>query len=126
MVTRCSNEECPGSAGFHDEASYGEVPTCTDCGANLRPGVTWFGEPVESESLERAVRFIQAAEGYPFYFLATGTSGQVLPAALLVKLARAYGAHTVLVNVGEAENSADFDTILDAPAGQVLPRLLGA
>lgn len=52
-------------------------PVCPRCGALLRPGVVWFGEPLDGMTLSRATRAFAEAD----IALVVGTSALVYPAA---------------------------------------------
>ncbi|MCA9569630.1 MAG: NAD-dependent deacylase [Myxococcales bacterium] len=91
---------------------------CKVCGAPLRPDVVWFGEiPYDMDAIQHAV------EGCDL-FISVGTSGVVYPAAGLVSLARAHGAHTVEIN--PVPSGAPFDEQHVEPAEIALPRVVGA
>jgi NAD-dependent deacetylase len=109
---------------FIDEALHLEVlPRCDRCAALLRPDIVWFGEMLSPAHLRRVERFLDEPGG-PLVFLAAGTSGAVWPAAGLVGQAKACGAETWLVNLGEADNASVFDYVIDGPSGESLPSLL--
>ncbi len=88
-------------------------------GGWLRPDVVWFGEYLPREALAAA----DAALAWCDLLLVVGTSAVVYPAAGLVGRAAAAGAITVEVNV-EATSAAVQQRLI-APAGEVLPRLVG-
>ena len=88
-------------------------------GGWLRPDVVWFGEYLPREALATA----DAALTWCDLLLVVGTSAVVYPAAGLVGRAAAAGAITVEVNV-EATSAAVQQRLI-APAGEVLPRLVG-
>ncbi len=94
------------------------LPTCTDCGAPVRPHIVWFGEvPLDLDGI-----FAQL-EGATV-LLVIGTSGAVYPAAAFVQIARGRGIRTVYVGPEEPLNASAFDEILLGPATEVVPRLL--
>lgn len=91
--------------------------TCRICGAKMRPDVVWFGEvPYEMDRIHAAVEACDL-------FISVGTSGLVYPAAGLVALAKAHGAHTVEIN--PVPSGAAFDEIHAEPAELALPRVIG-
>jgi NAD-dependent deacetylase len=125
--TRCSSARCPRPDPFPDMVAPKRVPQCAACGAPLRPNVVWFGEAIENDAMERGLAFMdEAAAGGPWVFLAVGTSGAVMPAAMMVDMAKRRGARTVLVSLEGADNSRAFDEVHLGKAGEVLPRLLAA
>lgn len=92
-------------------------PPCPRCGAWLRPGVVWFGESLDDEVLDRAVRAAETARTV----LVIGTSGLVYPAAALPEIARRKGARIVEVNPEETPLSAHADQRLAGPAALLVP-----
>lgn len=91
--------------------------TCKICGAAMRPDVVWFGEvPYDLDRIHEAVTTCDL-------FISVGTSGVVYPAAGLVALARAKGAHTVEIN--PAPSGGPFDEIHAEPAELAIPRVIG-
>jgi len=90
--------------------------TCPHCKApTARPDIVWFGEvPYQMERIEEAMAQADM-------FVAIGTSGNVYPAAGFVQLARAYGAHTVELNLEPSETVSQFDQTEFGPATTVVP-----
>ena len=80
---------------WRDEtAPFTEIPPrCPHCGNLIRPGVVWFGEVLDPETVDRA----QAAADCDV-FIAIGTSAMVYPAAGFIDAARRCGAYTVEIN----------------------------
>lgn len=95
---------------------------CAQCGATLRPDITWFGDNVDSAVFARAQQLIEAAE----LFVAVGTSGIVYPAAGLIPAAARSGARMIEINPEATELSELFAERLREPAGSALPRLFRA
>lgn len=60
-----------------------EPPRCAHCQGCVRPGVVWFGEPLDQAILRAAAGLVAACD----LLLVVGTSGVVQPAASLVDLA---------------------------------------
>ena len=71
------------------------VPICKECGGLIRPDVVWFGESLDSFSLEKAYSISKNAE----VFIAVGTSAVVYPAAYLPEIAKESGAYLIEVNL---------------------------
>jgi NAD-dependent deacetylase len=99
-----------------------EIPPRCPCGALLRPGVVWFGEPLPEREMAEAA----AAAGRADLFLSIGTSALVYPAAGLPAIARRRGAYLAEINVEPTPLSPLADEVISGPAAQVLPDLLGA
>lgn len=127
--TRCSRCDRPP---FDDLAEYDatRLPACKHCEATgqralLRPHIVWFGEALDPADLEAIGAFFLRARAHRFVFMAVGTSGNVFPAADLVRQARALGAETWLVNAEAAANSRAFEHVVLGKSGELLPRLFG-
>lgn len=112
LRSRCTQELC-GSEPGDDLRLYPGL--CTRCGARLRPDIVLFGEAVT------AVPVIRRALSSADLFLAVGTSGTVMPAAMMVDYAQEMGAVTVEFNL---EPSGRFDHFVEGPAESTLARWL--
>jgi NAD-dependent deacetylase len=95
-------------------------PTCTICGAMLRPAVVWFGEALPPQALQKASDRMQSSD----LVLVVGTSGLVHPAAGLPYLAKRSGAKVIEINPDRTPITDIADIFLDGPSGAVLPALL--
>ena len=104
-----------------EEADLGDdFLQCRCCGTaqRLRPDIVWFGEtPMQMNVIYSAV---EASD----VFIVIGSSGHVYPAAGLVNVANAAGAATMLVNLEEPMNAADYDEIHLGKAGEILHAIL--
>lgn len=92
----------------------GEV--CPHCDApSARPDIVWFGEmPYAMDTIEDALAQVDV-------FAAIGTSGNVYPAAGFVQMARAYGAHTVELNLEPSEVASEFAETRFGKASETVP-----
>jgi NAD-dependent deacetylase len=121
--SRCCTD---GSA--HEDAAEADLKAdrltrCPGCGALLRPGVVWFGEPLPEAELARG----RAAALECDVFLSVGTSHQVYPAAALPAAAAASGATVAVINPdGGTAQGISQATYLTGRAAEVLPALLAA
>ncbi len=97
-----------------------EIPTCPDCGGNLRPGVVWFGEGIPEVALNESC----AAATDCDVFLSVGTSSLVYPAAGLAALAAENGALVVEINPNPTAHAAGFDFAIAGKSGDVFPELI--
>jgi NAD-dependent deacetylase len=113
---------CAGNCGVVAEDDYAASPRTVlkcGCGAWLRPEVVWFGEQLDSRTLNAAMAAVTAAD----VVLVVGTSAVVYPVAALPQMARQRRARLVEINVDETPLTADVDAVLRGPAGEVLPAL---
>jgi NAD-dependent deacetylase len=106
------------------QAWQGDMPPgslCEACGAPaLRPDIVFFGEiPYDMDRIE-------AALSQADLFVSIGTSGAVYPAAGFVRMARAYGAQTLELNLDPSEGSRWFDECRQGPASQLVPAWVDA
>lgn len=113
--------ECEARYDLKDIRMDDEVPSCFDCGGNLRPDVVLFGEMLPPGAFERAA---DAAQRCDVCFI-VGTSAVVYPAASIPEIARANGAYLVEVNPEVTPLSNLCDEVLTGKAGEMLPRLGG-
>ena len=91
-------------------------PRCPDCGGVVRPGVVWFGEPLDAAVLDRA----RAAAAGCDVFLAVGTSALVYPAASLIPEAKRSGASVIEINPDPTSASSTADIVIRQPAAEAL------
>jgi NAD-dependent deacetylase len=84
----------------------GELPRCEQCGAALKPAITFFGEALPVRALEAAEREASGAD----LMLVLGTSLTVFPAAGLPHLTLRNGGKVVIVN--EMETPLDREAVL--------------
>jgi len=112
---------CPESPArwWDDTVSYTEIPPpCPHCGGMLRPGVVWFGEPIDSHVIARSTEALDCD-----VFFTIGTSAVVYPAAALAHEARRRGAYTVELNLEATPSSDLLDLSLQGPAEELLDKL---
>ena len=100
-----------------DTVPFKEIPPrCPYCGDLIRPGVVWFGEPLDSEIVDAATNAADCD-----VFITIGTSAVVYPAAGFIDLARRHGAFTAEIN--PEATPATVDLALRGGAEDVLPQL---
>jgi NAD-dependent deacetylase len=112
---------CDDGAGGWDDDRVPLVPLpprCPYCDGLARPGVVWFGEPLDPQVLGAALDACTCD-----LFLAVGTSAVVYPAAGLAQEARRRGAFTVEINPTATDASAHVDLAIAENAETLLPRL---
>jgi len=116
---RCTRE---GGSREDRRVPLPEIPPRCACGALLRPDVVWFGESLPEDAMREATEAARRAE----LFLSIGTSAVVYPAASLPEIARGHGAFLVEINIEPTPLSFLADEVIQAPAAEALPDLLGA
>jgi NAD-dependent deacetylase len=95
-------------------------PPCPRCGAPVRPGVVWFGEPLPPAAISEAETLAAGAD----VFFSVGTSSLVTPAANLPYLALAAGATVIEINPEPTSLAPHCEYTLAAPSGVALPAVL--
>lgn len=112
--------------GVLDEADAGgeggriEPPRCQRCNGRIRPGVVWFGESLPEQPWRDALAAARDCD----LLLSVGTSGLVMPAAQIPRVARQQGAALVHVNLDPQAVEGDSEFTLVGKAADLLPRLL--
>ncbi len=106
-----------------DAKSYPDlasVPRCTD-GGRLRPHICWFGE------VPFGMNQIIGELSRCTVFITIGSSGSVYPAAGFVRHARGLPHNPKRIYIGPEppDNAHEFNQILQGPATETLPRLVG-
>lgn len=98
-------------------------PFCTDCGGLLKPDFVFFGESIPERAGTRA--FEEALKSDLFILI--GTTGEVMPAAMVPPTAKRNGATIIEINV-EPSRYTDYitDIFLHAKASEAISRLLDA
>lgn len=112
---------CPqcGEKGDYKAYMQGKgVFPCPRCGSPMRPDVTLYGEMLNEQTMDQALRAIREAE----VLIVGGTSLVVYPAAGLI---RYFHGHTlILINrdATSADKQADF--VLHGDISEILPMLV--
>lgn len=92
-------------------------PACPRCGALLRPGVVWFGEPLDGLTLHQATRACTEAD----IALVVGTSALVYPAADLPFQTLRRGGAIYEFNTERTPLSPHAAAVFLGPSEQTLP-----
>ena len=104
------------------EQSQNGAPRCTKCGALMRPGVVWFGEPLPSREIERVENYLQRDPcGIVIVVGTTATFGYIIDWALR---ASRRGGELVEVNPEETPLSRFATRLVREPAALALPRIV--
>ena len=94
-------------------------PPCRQCGGILKSATISFGQSLDPQVIDRALRAAARAD----LLLAIGTSLQVYPIAGAVPMAKDAGARIVIVNAEPTPFDDIADAVLRDPIGIVLPRI---
>ncbi|MCP3676774.1 MAG: NAD-dependent deacylase [Deltaproteobacteria bacterium] len=96
-------------------------PSCSKCGAILRPHIVWFGESLPGDAITTAYGALERCD----LLLVIGTSGVVQPAASMASMARGAGGYVVEVNIESTPNTAVVDKTIEGKATEVVPLIVG-
>ena len=98
-------------------------PTCRMCGGVLKPDIIFFGEAIPEPARTDSFDAADACDA----MIVIGTSGEVMPACLVPRIAKEHGATIIEVNtVPSTFTDSITDVFLKGPAGEVMTRLLAA
>jgi NAD-dependent deacetylase len=98
-------------------------PRCENCGQAMKPDFVFFGEPIPEEAARFAMEQVSRAD----IMLVIGTTGEVMPASLLPRLASENGCFIVEINTNPSAYTGPIsDVFLCGRAGEVMTRLLRA
>ena len=100
----------------------GELPLCPECGALIRPGVVWFGEPLPLRETERVEKYLQRDPcGVVIVAGTTATFGYIIDWALR---ASRRGGELIEVNPEETPLSRFATRLVREPAAIALPPIV--
>ena len=94
------------------------VPRC-DCGGTVKPDVVLYEEGLDSNTLEKSVRYIRQAD----MLIIGGTSLVVYPAAGLIDYYR--GSKLVLINKDATARDSQADLVINGRIGEGLGAVTG-
>lgn len=95
-------------------------PKCKNDGSILKPDFVFFGEEIPERAQLLSVREAECAE----VFLLIGTTGEVLPAAMIPGMAKNNGAIIIEINPDESFYTNEItDVFLKGKAGEILLQL---
>jgi NAD-dependent deacetylase len=98
----------------------GPIPNCPCCGALLRPDIVWFGEPLDIDVLDGAMRVADTCD----LMICIGSSLEVQPAASIPYRAKWRGAVVIEVNPEPTHFSFEADAFVQGKAAEELPKIL--
>jgi len=89
VCTKCSRK-----SRFTDIDPAQAVPVCPSCGGILKPDIIFFGEQISPGVRREAFRQAEESD----VLLVIGTTGEVMPASMIVSFAKESGADIIEVN----------------------------
>ncbi len=95
-------------------------PTCRECGGVLKPGFVFFGEAIPARALSESAE----AASWSDVFLIIGTTGEVMPANQVPRMARENGATIIEINPEPSNYTRSVtDIFLQGKATEVMQAL---
>jgi NAD-dependent deacetylase len=95
-------------------------PLCSKCNGILRPAVVFFGETLNSQTINQANREAEKSD----LILAVGSSLVVYPAADIPLRAKQTGAKLAIINKDSTPLDTIADYVINDAAGKVLPQIV--
>ncbi len=96
-------------------------PRCRHDGSILKPDFVFFGEPIPEAASAAAYQEAAVAD----VFLLVGTTGEVMPANMIPRLAKQNGATIIEINTDPSAYTHDVtDVFLQGRAGDILPEIV--
>lgn len=93
-----------------------EIPRCKKDMGMMKPDFVFFGEPIPYEAASRANAAVQRSD----VLLMIGTTGEVMPASMVPRLAKNAGSRIIEINVEETNYTATVtDLFLQGKAGEI-------
>jgi len=95
-------------------------PRCEKCQRVLKPDFVFFGEPIPEPTNTLSFREAEIAD----IFLLIGTTGEIMPASMIPRIAKRQGATIIEVNPNESNYTRDItDIFLRAKATEAMTQL---
>ncbi|MFX1386389.1 MAG: NAD-dependent deacetylase [Promethearchaeota archaeon] len=95
-------------------------PSCEKCRGMLKPNAIFFGEPLESKTLEAADAMISDCD----LLLVLGSSLVVYPVAFYPQKALSLGAKLAIINIQGTDMDSAADIVIHEKIGEVLPKIV--
>ena len=96
------------------------TPSCEKCSGLLKPNAIFFGEPLESETLQAADEMISKCD----LLLVLGSSLVVYPVAFYPKKIISKGAKLAIINIQETDIDSAAEVVIHEKIGEVFPRIV--
>ncbi len=115
------------SCGQKTPASHVDLnllpPLCSRCGEILKPDFIFFGEAIPEPAMSLSFQEAEQAD----VFLVVGTTGEIMPAAQLPRIAKTNGAKIIEINIAPSVYTHQItDVFLQEKATTAMSKLLDA
>lgn len=99
----------------------GEMPVCPEDNTILKPDFVFFGEAIPQKASAASYNEASVAD----VFILVGTTGEVMPANMVPRLAKQNGAKIIEINPEPSSYTNDItDIFIQGRAGEILPELV--
>jgi NAD-dependent deacetylase len=95
------------------------TPNCPKCGALARPNVVWFGEMLDSNVIDEAIKALSEAD----LTIVVGTSGQVYPAAGLPWYTHRSGGKVISINTRHEDHNQLASICITGQCGPIIKEI---
>jgi len=95
-------------------------PSCEKCSGLLKPNAIFFGEPLESKTLEEADDMIAECD----LLLVLGSSLVVYPVAFYPKKILSLGAKLAIINIQETDMDSVAEVVIHEKIGDIFPKVV--
>jgi len=95
-------------------------PICEKCRGMLKPNAIFFGEPLESKTLEAADEMLENCD----LLLVLGSSLVVYPVAFYPQKALSIGAKLAIINIQETDMDSLAEVVIHDKIGDILPEIV--
>jgi len=103
-----------------NQVLHGKAPSCNVCNGMLKPNAIFFGEPLESKTLEAADQMLKDCD----LMLVLGSSLVVYPVAWYPQKALSLGAKLAIINIQETDMDSLSEVVIHGKIGDVLPKIV--
>jgi len=95
-----------------------QPPLCPKCGGLLKPDFVFFGEMIPPKARDRSFEEAEMAD----VMLVIGTTGEIMPASIIPRVAWQHGAKIIEINPGYSSYQRGITHIhINGDAGRILP-----
>ena len=113
--------ECGDRTEFDMKLLSADVPRCNKDQSLLKPDFVFFGEAIPEKAAQNAVIEAEKSD----IMLMIGTTGEVMPASMIPRMAKNSGAKIIEINTERSLYTDDItDLFLQGKAGEVAKELL--
>lgn len=113
--------ECGERTEFEERLLSADVPRCKKDQALLKPDFVFFGEPIPEKAAHAALFETEKTD----LILMIGTTGEVMPASMIPRMAKNAGARLIEINTEKSLYTNDItDLFFQGKAGEVAKELL--